>query len=110
MGCHITWVRKLDIHQLNLIFDVFQIFVSKCLVFENELTAFFFENYLAETIKVIIIEIPAKNILINLLAEFHYLLEVLWGHPVLLWVVRSHHEHLIILLPKCDEIGVFLDD
>lgn len=83
MGLHISWVAELDIDQLNLVLDVFNIFCLKYLIFEDEIFAGLLQNLLDEPIEVIVVKLSAKNILVDFLAKLHNLFEVLIGDIVL---------------------------
>jgi len=110
MGMHVSHSIKLNIYQVNLVLDVFKILLFKGFVMEDEFASSFFKDGFAKTVEVVIIKISTENVLINPLTELNNSLEFLAGDVVLLGVSLSHHEHLVILLPEGDEVGVLLND
>ena len=110
MGLHVTWVRQLNVDQLNFVFDIFKILFLEAFVLEEEVLTSLILNRLAKAIQVVIIQLSAQDILIDLLAKFHHFLEILHSDVVFTWIGLGHHEHLIVLLPELDKVGVFLND
>lgn len=63
-----------------------------------------------QTFQIVVIELTTENVLVYLLHKLHQLLQVLGIGLVLLWVGLGHQKHLSIVLPKSNEVGVFLND
>jgi hypothetical protein len=110
MSLHVSGVAQLDIYQLNLVLDILDVFGFEYFVFENKIFACLLEDLLDKSIKVIIIKLATQYVLVNFLAELHHFFKVFVCDVVLLRVSLSHHEHLVVLLPKGLEVGILLDD
>ena len=107
---HVSHCIELDVNQVNLVFYILGVFLLESLVGEHKLASSLFKDCFAETIKVVVIEFTAKNVLIDPLAELNNSLEFSACDVVLLGVGLSHHEHLVVLLPEGHEIRVLLDN
>ena len=103
-------IRKLLIYFIDLELDILQILVLESPILEYEALTRLLQDDLVQAFQIVVIELTAEDVLVYLLDELHQLLQLPGISSVLLWVSLSHQEHLSIVLPKSDEVCVFLDD